>query len=77
MNHLHPHYGDTNGPDPCPAPWARQALSALAPKLRLTPVDFAPICAAWTGGAIYGSLEGVPDYSPLDHMSSVTYTPDA
>ncbi|CAL1166139.1 unnamed protein product [Cladocopium goreaui] len=41
-------------------------LSALAPKLRLTPVDFAPICAAWTGGAIYGSLEGVPDYSGLE-----------
>lgn len=43
-----------------------KVLSALAPKLRLTPVDFAPICAAWTGGAIYGSLEGVPDYSAED-----------
>ncbi|CAK9029580.1 unnamed protein product [Durusdinium trenchii] len=43
-----------------------QALSALATKLRFTPVDFAPVCAAWTGGAIFGALEGLPDYSAED-----------
>lgn len=29
-------------------------------------MDFAPVCAAWTGGAIFGALEGLPDYSALD-----------
>jgi len=66
MNQLYPYYVDFMGRGECPGPWSQQVLSALAPKLRLTPVDFAPICAAWTGGAIYGSLEGVPDYSGLE-----------
>lgn len=42
------------------------ALAALASKLRFTPVDFAPVAAAWTGAAIFGSLEGLPDFSLED-----------
>ena len=43
-----------------------KALAALASKLQITPLDFAPICASWTGGAIFGSLEGIPEYSAED-----------
>ncbi|CAJ1331602.1 unnamed protein product [Effrenium voratum] len=43
-----------------------KALGALAEKLRFTPMDFAPVSAAWTGGAIFGALEGVADYSAED-----------
>ncbi|CAE8700268.1 unnamed protein product [Polarella glacialis] len=33
-------------------------MAPLADKLLFTPLDFAPICAVWTGGAVFGSLEG-------------------
>lgn len=36
--------------------------ASLADRLRFTPLDFAPVCATWTGGAVYSSLEGVAEY---------------
>lgn len=38
----------------------------IADRLLLTPTDFAPVCAVWTGGAVFGALEGTDDYTAED-----------
>lgn len=50
-------------------------MSALAERLTFTPLSFAPICTVWTGGAVYGSLEGVHDYT-MDHFERNVPLPD-
>lgn len=47
---------------------SHEALQALTTRLRFTPLDFAPICAAWTGAAVFGALEGAPDLSAEDYQ---------
>lgn len=47
---------------------SHKALQALTTRLRFTPLDFAPICAAWTGAAVFGALEGAPDLSAEDYQ---------
>ena len=45
---------------------AHPALQALAPRLRVTPLDFAPVAATWTGAAVFGALEGLPEFTAED-----------
>lgn len=40
-----------------------QGTSKVAERLRFTPLDFSPICAVWTGGAVFGSLDGANDFT--------------
>eukprot|EP00930_Biecheleria_cincta_P029314 TRINITY_DN20403_c0_g2_i1.p1 TRINITY_DN20403_c0_g2~~TRINITY_DN20403_c0_g2_i1.p1 ORF type:complete len:474 (+),score=82.59 TRINITY_DN20403_c0_g2_i1:23-1423(+) len=42
-------------------------MAPLASRLLFTPLDFAPVCAAWTGGAVFASLEGSTDYTAEDY----------
>jgi len=44
-------------------------MAALADRLRFTPLDFSPVCAAWAGGAVFGSLEGAGDYTAADFQA--------
>lgn len=44
-------------------------MAALADRLRFTPLDFAPVCATWTGGAVFGALEGAGDFNASDYSS--------
>jgi len=44
-------------------------MAALSDRLRFTPLDFAPVCATWAGGAVFGSLEGAGDYSAADFQA--------
>eukprot|EP00927_Polykrikos_kofoidii_P064924 TRINITY_DN60732_c0_g1_i1.p1 TRINITY_DN60732_c0_g1~~TRINITY_DN60732_c0_g1_i1.p1 ORF type:complete len:505 (+),score=93.66 TRINITY_DN60732_c0_g1_i1:83-1597(+) len=46
---------------------SRPNLESLVKWLRFTPVDFSPITAVWVGGAIYGALEGVVEYTSEDY----------
>jgi len=39
----------------------------IADRLLITPLDFAPVCAVWTGGAVLGALEGADDYTSEDY----------
>uniref|UniRef100_A0A7S4Q439 Actin-related protein 8 n=1 Tax=Alexandrium monilatum TaxID=311494 RepID=A0A7S4Q439_9DINO len=41
--------------------------AALAQRLLITPLDFPPVSAVWTGGAIFATLEGVTDYTREDY----------
>lgn len=45
---------------------SRKDLQALAEKLLFAPLDFAPSVAIWTGAAVAGSLEGLPEYTAED-----------
>eukprot|EP00929_Paragymnodinium_shiwhaense_P083706 TRINITY_DN44701_c0_g1_i1.p1 TRINITY_DN44701_c0_g1~~TRINITY_DN44701_c0_g1_i1.p1 ORF type:complete len:511 (-),score=103.30 TRINITY_DN44701_c0_g1_i1:303-1835(-) len=45
---------------------SRDALKALADKLLFAPLDFAPLVAVWTGAAVAGALEGLPEYTAED-----------
>jgi actin-related protein len=47
----------------------------IAERLRFTPLDFAPVCAVWTGGAVFGALEGNSDYTAEDFAEG-TAIPD-
>lgn len=40
---------------------------ALAGKLRFTPLDFPPATTVWTGGSVFGALEGASDYTATDY----------
>lgn len=48
----------------------RPHLRRLAEHLLFTPLDFHPMCAVWTGGAVCGSLEGSHDYSASSYAQS-------
>lgn len=42
-------------------------MASLAGRLLITPLDFAPVSAVWTGGAVFAALEGVGDYTKEDY----------
>lgn len=42
-------------------------LKASLPRLRFTPVDFPPVFAVWTGGAVLGALEGSTPYTAEEY----------
>jgi len=46
---------------------ARPRMAALAERLRFTPLDFSPVAAVWTGGAVFGALDGAGDLSREDY----------
>jgi len=46
---------------------ARPRMAALAERLRFAPLDFSPIAAVWTGGAVFGALDGAGDLSREDY----------
>jgi len=45
----------------------RPSTKSLANRLRFTPLDFHPTCAVWTGGAVWGSMEGSRDYTAKEY----------
>lgn len=45
----------------------RPRTAALAERLRICPLDFPPVCAAWAGGSIYGALGNAGEYTAEDY----------
>jgi len=50
--------------------------AALAERLRFTPLDYAPVAAAWTGASVFASVDSGHDLSVADYSNGSKLLPD-